>query len=113
MDRMAGRRFAHAASLSSISALASSAALSALGSVVKTSSASVMAALLARLDEGCRPERIPALLEQLQIDELAHGGVTRRVGMREVAAVEVRMQRFGHVARGACDDGPVRDDRAL
>src|SRR5712671_7242698 len=47
MDRTAGSRFAHAASLSSTSALASSAALSALGSVVKTSSASVMPALLA------------------------------------------------------------------
>src|SRR5437868_2747956 len=48
MDRMAGSRFAQAASRSSTSVLASSAALSALGSVVKTSSASVIAAVLAR-----------------------------------------------------------------
>src|SRR6267143_1111599 len=39
MDLIAGRRFAHAASLSSTTSLAGSAALSALGSVVKTSGA--------------------------------------------------------------------------
>src|SRR5215470_5259986 len=48
MDRTAGIRFAHAASLSSTSTLPSSAALPALGRVVKTSSASVIPQVLAR-----------------------------------------------------------------